>query len=60
MVPFIFATGYGERGIPERHRGCLVLQKPFQPDDLKRALEKLVVPAPPNGVAHASGQAIST
>jgi len=38
-IPFIFATGYGERGIPERHRGCPVLQKPFQPADLKRALE---------------------
>ena len=39
-VPFVFATGYGERGIPERHRGRPVLQKPFQPDDLKRALEQ--------------------
>lgn len=39
-VPFIFATGYGERGIPERHRGRPVLQKPFQPDDLKRTLEE--------------------
>src|SRR6185312_6958199 len=39
-VPFVFATGYGERGIPERHRGRPVLQTPFQPDDLKRALEQ--------------------
>lgn len=39
-VPFVFATGYGERGIPDRHRGRPVLQKPFQPDDLKRALEE--------------------
>jgi CheY-like chemotaxis protein len=39
-IPFVFATGYGERGIPERHRGRPVLQKPFQPDDLKRALEQ--------------------
>ena len=37
-VPFVFATGYGERGLPERHRGRIVLQKPFSPDDLKRAL----------------------
>ena len=37
-TPFVFATGYGERGIPERHRGRPVLQKPFSPDDLKRAL----------------------
>lgn len=64
-IPFIFATGYGERGIPERHRGCPVLQKPFQPADLKRALERLVVAAPKSGAApsdidQASGQTIST
>ena len=40
-VPFVFATGYGERGIPERHRNRPVLQKPFQPGDLKRLLEDL-------------------
>jgi CheY-like chemotaxis protein len=40
-VPFVFATGYGERGIPERHRGRPVLQKPFQPHDLKRVLEQI-------------------
>ncbi len=39
-VPFLFVTGYGERGIPDRHRGRPVLQKPFQPDDLKRALDE--------------------
>ena len=44
-VPFIFATGYGERGIPERHRGCHVLQKPFAPEDLRRALEKIAASA---------------
>lgn len=60
MVPFIFATGYGERGIPERHRGCPVLQKPFQPNDLKRALDRLVRHSPPSAAAHANGQAIST
>jgi CheY-like chemotaxis protein len=38
-IPFVFATGYGERGIPERHRCSPVLQKPFQPDDLKRILK---------------------
>ena len=37
-IPFVFATGYGERGIPERHRSNPVLQKPFQPDELKRIL----------------------
>ena len=40
-TPFVFATGYGERGIPERHRSRPVLQKPFVPDDLKLALEQI-------------------
>ncbi len=40
-VPFLFATGYGARGIPERHRARLVLQKPYQPEDLRRMLERL-------------------
>jgi CheY-like chemotaxis protein len=40
-TPFVFATGYGERGIPERHRGRPVLQKPFQPADLQRVLARI-------------------
>jgi CheY-like chemotaxis protein len=40
-TPFVFATGYGERGIPERHRGRPVLQKPFQPHDLKLVLAQI-------------------
>ena len=34
--PFIFATGYGERGLPENFRNRPVLQKPFARDDLER------------------------
>lgn len=41
-VPFVFATGYGERGIPERHRAYPVLQKPFQPEELRRTLERVL------------------
>jgi len=37
-TPFVFATGYGPRGIPDRHAGRPVLQKPFQPDELKNTL----------------------
>jgi CheY-like chemotaxis protein len=40
-TPFVFATGYGARGIPDRHCARPVLQKPFRPDDLKRALEEV-------------------
>ena len=40
-VPFIFATGYGERGLPENYRSRPVLQKPFAKDDLERLLKAL-------------------
>jgi CheY-like chemotaxis protein len=40
-VPFVFATGYGERGLPEDFRGRPVLQKPFAKDDLERVLKTL-------------------
>jgi CheY-like chemotaxis protein len=41
-TPFVFATGYGARGIPDRHCARPVLQKPFRPDELKRALKEVV------------------
>jgi DNA-binding response OmpR family regulator len=41
-VPFIFATGYGERGLPENYRNRPVLQKPFAKDDLERSLKALI------------------
>jgi CheY-like chemotaxis protein len=37
-IPFLFATAYGTRGIPEEFRAHLVLQKPFGPVELRRAL----------------------
>jgi CheY-like chemotaxis protein len=40
-IPFIFATGYGERGLPEKYQGRPVLQKPFSKDDLERVLNAL-------------------
>ena len=39
-TPFVFATGYGPRGIPDRHAGRPVLQKPFQPQELKWTLSQ--------------------
>ena len=39
-TPFVFATGYGPRGIPDRHAGRPVLQKPFQPEELKWTLSQ--------------------
>jgi CheY-like chemotaxis protein len=40
-IPFVFATAYGPSGIPEEFRDHLVLQKPFGPVELKRALMEL-------------------
>ena len=40
-IPFVFATGYGERGLPESYRGHPVLQKPFAKDDLERVLQTI-------------------
>ena len=37
--PFVFATGYGSEGLPEKFRDSPVLQKPFQMATLKRAIE---------------------
>jgi CheY-like chemotaxis protein len=40
-IPFVFATGYGERGLPDNYRTRPVLQKPFAKDDLERVLNTL-------------------
>src|SRR5260370_41429987 len=38
-MPFVFATGYGERGLPELYRDRPTLKKPFQRDGLKRMVQ---------------------
>ena len=42
-MPFVFATGYGERGLPEQYRGRPMLQKPFAKDDLEQTLTSMKV-----------------
>lgn len=37
-LPFVFATGYGTGSIPESLRSAPILQKPFSPRELERAL----------------------
>ncbi len=37
-IPFLFATAYGPRGIPAAFQAHMVLQKPFGPVELRRAL----------------------
>ena len=40
-IPFLFATAYGGRGLPEPFQDRLVLEKPFGPLELGRALLSL-------------------
>lgn len=40
-IPFLFATAYGVRGLPKQFQDHLVLQKPFGPVELRRALTEL-------------------
>jgi CheY-like chemotaxis protein len=44
-LPFVFATGHGQRGVPEPYRDNLTLQKPFQVEALAQALAT-VAPRP--------------
>ena len=46
-LPFVFSTGYGERGLADGYRGHLTLQKPFQLDGLQKTLSALVARMPP-------------
>jgi CheY-like chemotaxis protein len=40
-VPFVFATGYGERGLPAPYQQRPALQKPFQQEALQTELAAL-------------------
>jgi hypothetical protein len=39
-IPFVFATGYGEAGLPDTHHSRIVLQKPYSAAGLRKALER--------------------
>jgi CheY-like chemotaxis protein len=39
-TPFVFATGYGEHGLPEPYRNWPTLKKPFQMEGLRLLLER--------------------
>lgn len=45
QVPFLFSTGYGAEGIPERFRDVPVLAKPYRRHDIHAALRGLLDPA---------------
>jgi two-component SAPR family response regulator len=40
-IPFLFTTGYGERGQPGAHPGAPLLEKPYAPEALDAALARL-------------------
>ena len=44
-VPFVFASGYGRRGVPEAYRQNPTLQKPFQAEALAQALDAALAKA---------------
>lgn len=42
-VPFLFASGYGEQAqLPDEHRECAVLQKPYTIENVARAMDALL------------------
>lgn len=41
-VPVVFASGYGATGLPDRFRGCTVLQKPYLPSELVSCVSALL------------------
>jgi CheY-like chemotaxis protein len=45
-VPFVFASGYGQRGVPEAYRQSPTLQKPFQIEALAQALDAALTRPP--------------
>lgn len=41
-VPYIFATGYGDRAHPDQHRDTLTLTKPYSIDDIRDGLRTAI------------------
>ena len=40
-IPFMLATGYGDKGVREQYRSWPILQKPFQQENLRDAIAGL-------------------
>ena len=41
-IPFVFATGYGSKGLDPAYRGFPVVQKPFRRQDLAAAVKRVL------------------
>lgn len=48
-VPLVFATGYGADVLPELFRNCELLPKPYQQEDVARALKAALRARDPPG-----------
>ena len=44
-VPFVFSSGYDKEALPEHHRSCVILPKPYLFADAVRALVAAMHPA---------------
>lgn len=44
-IPYAFASGYGEDGLPEPHTGRPLITKPYSTADLERALVAALQPS---------------
>lgn len=44
-VPFLFATGYGSRGMDGEYIGSIVLKKPFRRHELEAAIDRALAQA---------------
>ena len=43
-IPFLYATGYGSKGVSEPYDKVPILKKPFLTSDLDQALQRLMTP----------------
>ncbi len=41
-IPFVFATGYGEDGLMARHHLARLMEKPYDSEDLRKALSSIL------------------
>lgn len=39
-IPFVFASGYGTDGLSDDFRNELIVQKPYEPQDLRWAIKE--------------------
>lgn len=59
-IPFLFATGYDVDGLEPAYRAVPVIQKPYQQDQVRRALEHLMTcEQPTRKGAYGSGSTCS-